>query len=309
MTRAPEQRHGRAGQEGRSLARYLWATWLLLGVAVTLVSGVVALTTRDLLRERLATCPGGLEIDPLTDDDRTAFAPYLPREQEPEEGTPHIRAGYPLDVERSVERIERRDRLADGTIASCGEVFVFEPFVGAVNVRGPIADNRYVLTDVLGEPKAVVITTQTPHRAVLHPRDASLPVPVPMALATVALAALVLGALRARLGVAYALRLHRWPEASLDASGQVTAADGALLASAAAKRMRDLPPPGLVLVTPNLPRAAYRDLPVVTTRELLEGGHDRWWKGTLVRLRDARAIAILASLAATAALVARALVA
>ena len=51
----------------------------------------------------------------------------------------------------------------------------------------------------------------------------------------------------------------------------------------------------------------YRGLPIVTRGQIAAGSHDRWASGTATRIRDAQALAILATLVAAAAFAARAL--
>jgi len=62
-----------------------------------------------------------------------------------------------------------------------------------------------------------------------------------------------------------------------------------------------------VLVAPSaLSRAGlYRDMPVVQRRDVAEGTHARWSSGTMLRLRDARTLAVISTASALLALVAR----
>ena len=99
--------------------------------------------------------------------------------------------------------------------------------------------------------------------------------------------------------MAYALRIHTWLPAQLTPGGCIEGDDGATLGALEQTRWRQVPP-GPVLVAPEAISTGglYRDVPIVARRHIAEGTHARWTTGTMVRLRDARALAVIGTAAA-----------
>ena len=131
-------------------------------------------------------------------------------------------------------------------------------------------------------------------RRELHAENLASPRVIPGALALLAIAAIGVALLRARLGFAYTRRLHAWREVTLTAEGMLQDEGGGTLGIVDSRRRLRA---GEVLVSPEaLPRGAtYRDLPVVAAGAIAQGSHARWIAGTELRLRDARVLAALAS--------------
>lgn len=119
---------------------------------------------------------------------------------------------------------------------------------------------------------------------------------LPLLVVLFALGALVVALFRSRRAMSYALRIHGWTEARLTPSGLVESDTGATLGALEQTRMRPIPP-GPVLVAPEALSTSglYRDVPIVARRHVAEGTHARWAAGTMLRLRDARALAVIST--------------
>jgi hypothetical protein len=78
-------------------------------------------------------------------------------------------------------------------------------------------------------------------------------------------------------------------------------------ASLGTMELRSRVPAGQVIVDPNAfeGRDVYREMPILTRRTVGSGSHQRWYEGTMRRLRDARSLAIVATMTTLFALVAR----
>lgn len=122
-----------------------------------------------------------------------------------------------------------------------------------------------------------------------------------------ALGALGIAIVRSRRAMSYALRIHAWTPAKLTPEGLLESDGGETLGTIAAQSWATRVPDGPVLVAPSaLSRAGlYRDMPVVQRRDVAEGTHARWTSGTMLRLRDARALAVIGTLCTALAFGAR----
>lgn len=167
-----------------------------------------------------------------------------------------------------------------------------------------LAPGRYELT-IAGAPKPLRFEVWRELSRRLRPENLASPRVVPGLLGLVAVLALVVGLARARLGFAYARRMHAWREVTLTAGGMLEDEGTTLGVVDGTRRLR----PGAVLVAPaSLPRSAtYRDLPVVAPGAIAQGSHAVWVAGTELRLRDARVLSLLASGAVFASAIASAL--
>lgn len=127
---------------------------------------------------------------------------------------------------------------------------------------------------------------------------------LPSAISLVAIGALLVGVARARRAAAYATRMHAWTEARLRPDGLLESEGGTALGTVdRGARVAA----GVVIVDKDALEGhdVYRALPVVVRGRIATGSHERWLDGTMRRLRDARTLAILASLVAGAAFLAR----
>jgi len=129
---------------------------------------------------------------------------------------------------------------------------------------------------------------------------------VSMLVFLVSLVALGVAAARTLRATPYATRMHAWHRATLRHDGLVESETGATLG-----RMdpRSRVPAGVIIVDPAAleGRDIYRELPILTRRHVGAGSHERWYTGTMRRLRDARSLAILSTMTTAVALVARVL--
>ena len=119
---------------------------------------------------------------------------------------------------------------------------------------------------------------------------------LPLLIVLLSLGALAVALVRSRRAMSYALRIHGWTEARLSPSGLIENETGATLGTLEQSRSRQVPP-GSVLVAPEALSTSglYRDVPIVARRHVAEGTHARWATGTMVRLRDARALAVIST--------------
>jgi len=129
---------------------------------------------------------------------------------------------------------------------------------------------------------------------------------LPFGVALVALGALVVALFRSRRATAYARTMHAWTEARLTPGGMLESDGGGTLGTVERGRFRVVPA-GPVLVAPDAlaTNGLYRDVPIVQRRHLAEGTHARWSAGTMLRLRDAQALAVISTACTLLALGAR----
>lgn len=127
---------------------------------------------------------------------------------------------------------------------------------------------------------------------------------LPSLLSLVAIGAVAIGLARVRRAASYATRMHAWTEARLRPDGLLESEGGTAIGTVD----RDARvPAGSVIVDQQALEGhdVYRALPVVVRGRIAGGSHERWRDGTMRRLRDARTLAILATLVAAAGFVAR----
>lgn len=127
---------------------------------------------------------------------------------------------------------------------------------------------------------------------------------LPSVLSLGALGALVVGLARARRAAAYVGRMHAWTEARLRPDGLLESEGGTALGTV--DRGARVPAGAVIVDKETLERHdVYRGLPVIVRGQIAAGSHERWLGGTMRRLRDARALAVIAALLAAVALVTR----
>jgi hypothetical protein len=126
---------------------------------------------------------------------------------------------------------------------------------------------------------------------------------VPLAVFLIALGALAIAAYRVISAGPYARHMHAWRPATLRNDGVVEGESGATLGM---MENRSRIPAGKVIVDPAAleGRDIYREMPILTKKQVGAGSHERWTDGTWRRLRDARSLAIIASMATGVSLVA-----
>jgi hypothetical protein len=129
---------------------------------------------------------------------------------------------------------------------------------------------------------------------------------LPFGVTLVALGALVVALFRSRRAMSYARTIHAWSEARLTPGGMLESDAGGTLGTLEQTRFGYIPA-GPVLVAPEAlaTNGLYRDVPIVQRRQIAEGNHQRWASGTMLRLRDARALAVISTACTLLALGAR----
>jgi hypothetical protein len=110
-----------------------------------------------------------------------------------------------------------------------------------------------------------------------------------------ALGALGFAFFRARRGITYATRLHGWTEGELVGGGRVVSEESGETLGVIATTSRRLVP-GPVLVAPEAGgQALYREMRMLERRDIAMGSHSRWRQVTMRGLRDAHALAGIAT--------------
>lgn len=135
------------------------------------------------------------------------------------------------------------------------------------------------------------------------PARASDPQSIPMLVFLLSVGALAIAAARALRASPYATRMSTWKAATLREDGLVESESGATIGTMAARsRWR----PGPVIVSPAALEGheVYRSMPVLTRRDVAMGSHEVWRRGTMRRLRDARTLAVVATVTTLVAVMA-----
>lgn len=126
---------------------------------------------------------------------------------------------------------------------------------------------------------------------------------VSLAVFLLALGALGFAATRALRATPYATRMHAWRAATLRNEGFIESDTGMTIATLESGTKV---PAGPVIIdqTALEGRDIYREMPILGRRHIAAGSHERWFDGTMRRLRDARSIAIISTVTTGLALVA-----
>lgn len=318
----------------------LFRTWVALGIAAAAVLVVAFLAARDFVRDVYPECPGSLLVvrSPDGQGDLTGLERVDGTGQSDVPGGFRLRfieepRGRDDALHDNDARLVRVQVGADGRECRCGAVPVswsawgpttpleldlfYERATGDFYVVVPAVPRHLnvdgVPTGFSGTSASVAATFRATHaktrsfqsQRVFDRRNLSLLV------ATIALGALGVALGRSRRAISYAVRVHAWTEARLTSQGRIESESGALLAnvdsSLTSTRHAWPIPVGPVLVAPDALAGdgVYRDMPVVTRAKIVEGSHARWASATMVRLRDARALAVIGTLSAALAYGAR----
>jgi hypothetical protein len=135
----------------------------------------------------------------------------------------------------------------------------------------------------------------------LQPGRVLSPKHVSMLVFLLALGALGVAAYRATRATPYATRMHGWRVATLRPDGLVESESGATLGTLEnGTRIAA----GSVLVDPRAleGRDVYREMPILGRKHVASGTHERWYEGTMRRLRDARSLAVITTVTTALAL-------
>lgn len=312
----------------------LHRTWAALAIAALAVLVVAIFAGRDLVRDVNATCPGSLRTQeiglsslasavklepvyieipsspadkPMVDDaDGPAF--HLVYDQKVAKGY-----GYPTQYS-NVRLLWRQHGVDDDRMCTCGAIPIVlsgeapsdlhlfhEPGTSQYTMKGRTSASY---SDD-GSVRAIfTIDHGKAHRVQADRIFSRRHLPVLVSL--FALGALVVALLRSRRAISYALTIYGWTEARLTPGGLLENEAGATLGTLEQTRIRQVPA-GPVLVAPEALNTSglYRDVPIVARRHIAEGTHTRWASGTMLRLRDARVLAIMSTASAMLALAAQ----
>ena len=295
----------------------LHRTWAALGLAMLAVLILGMLVGRDFVRDVYPLCPGSLE-SPAGANEHTFRSPYpnetaiafdenvqLLYDEKHDRGMYATRYDNVRVVWRTLDR--------DGALCTCGTIplalsgevpsdlrLYRDHNVDRFVVKGrdlgtgaePTLRATFRMTDVAAHH------LQTDRIFTMHH--------LPALVALFALGALGVALVRSRRAISYALRMHAWTEATLTPEGLIENDTGMALATLEQSRIGRLPP-GPILVAPSSLSTSglYRDMPIVAQRNVAEGSHARWKNGTMLRLRDARALAVMSTLCTALAFGAR----
>ena len=298
----------------------LHRTWAALALAALAVLIVAFVTGRDFVRDVRPECPGSLvslpapsgplgSLEPVYFDfaDPTTLSarPSFQRLFDEKPGRGFMQSTRYEDV-----RVVWRELGKDGTVCTCGSL--------PVTLSGEVPSDLHLYrvsgteTYVLrgrntgsNDLRALDLDDPTlraffrvDHRAVrrLHTDRIFTQHHLPALVMLLAMGALGVALFRSRRAMSYALRLHAWTPAVLTPEGVIESESGTPLATLEQAGMRRAAS-GPILVAPAaIPSGSlYRDMPVIARRNIAEGTHTRWAGATMLRLRDARALAIIST--------------
>ncbi len=303
----------------------LHRTWVALAIAALGVLVVAASVGRDFARDVFATCTTSLVAIPADQIDDSSLVPETLETTEPMPSASHWlqlrfdqkseRRAYAAVTEYSDVRIVSHDVGLDGKPCTCGSMAITLSGEAPSDLRlyRVAGTEQYVLkgrptvSDVRTDFRGAFVMKHTLGQLHLQSDRILTAHQLPALVAWLALGALGVALVRARRAMAYALRMHAWNEAKLTPEGLLESDTGETLATLAPQSWVTRLPEGPVLVAKGaLSRAGlYRDMPVVERRDVAEGSHARWASGTMVRLRDARALAVVSTACALFAFAAR----
>jgi hypothetical protein len=297
----------------------LHRTWAALALAAIAVLVVAFLTGRDFLRDVYPECPasivplptysgsGKLEpvfldtADPSVPTGTRSFALRFDQKLDP-------RVAYGARTAYSNVRVVLNDVERDGRPCTCGSIPVHLLSEGPSDLslyreKGTdlhVLKGRFINTEDHDPNGDVRIAFRLLPGATRHLQSDRILTQrhLPALVVILALGALVVALFRSRRAMSYALRLHAWREVRLTPEGVIESESGTPLGTLEQMRGGALARrPGPVLVAPDaLPSGSlYRDMCIVERRNVAEGTHALWAGGTMVRLRDARALAIIST--------------
>ena len=301
----------------------LHRTWSALGIAALAVLFVAFLVGRDFARDVYPACGVSLETGPFAVEESASLVPVPLETTEPVPSAPRWfqlrfdqktdpRAYGPVTMYANV-RVVWNDLALDGKPCACGSIPIAlsgeSPWdLRLYRVEGTdqyVVKGRATRNDLRNELREAFVIKHGPARHLQSDRVFTAH-HLPAFVVLLALGALGVALVRSRRAMSYALRLYTWTEARLTDEGLVEGASGETLGTLEQARGARIPP-GPVLVAPEALSAAglYRDMPIVQRRNIAEGSHARWASGTMLRLRDARALAVISTLCTALAFGAR----
>lgn len=282
--------------------RLSW-TFALLAASTAAVLLLSFFTLRRAARDLFVECRGDL-VTEITSRDAAGASLAPPGD---------FRVAY--DAKKGGYENVRVVATREGAPPACNDVEVpwlhDDSRIWRIDVR-QLAPDRFAVTVPAHEtggrrppPETLVVFRRVDHPGRRFvPANVLSPGQLPSVITLVALGALALGLGRARRAAAYSTRMHRWTEARLRPDGLLESEGGSALGTVdRGARV----PAGPVIVDQDALEGhdVYRGLPVIVRGRIAAGSHERWLEGTMRRLRDARTLAILATLVASAGLLAR----
>lgn len=293
-------------------------TWLAVGLAALAVLVVGFLAARDFVRDVYATCPGSLQVSPVSSSlAGRSLEPLSFDTAEPPVPTAATKSFSLLYDQKKTDprtpfgampqyanvRVVWNDRGSDGRTCACGTAPI--TLVGEapheLRLHHVEGTDRYVvkgrtLSPYVTDSDVRVDFRLLPGASRELQRDRIFSMRhLSVLVALAAAGALVVALFRSRRAMAYALRMHTWTEARLAPSGLVEDESGAALGLLEQTRGRARTGPVLVASEALARSQLYRDMPIVDRRDVAEGTHARWTEGTMRRLRDARVLAVLST--------------
>jgi hypothetical protein len=301
----------------------LHRTWSALGIAALAVLFVAFLVGRDLARDVYPACGVSLETGPFAVEESAALVPVSLETTEP---VPSSSRWFQLRFDEKTDpraygpvtqysnvRIVSNDAALDGKPCTCGSIPIAlsgesPSDLRLYRVEGTeqyVVKGRPITNDLRNELREAFVIKHGPARH-LQPDRIFTAHHLPAFVALLALGALGVALVRSRRAMSYALRLYTWTEARLTSEGLLEGAAGEMLGTLEQVRGPHVQP-GPVLVAPEALSAAglYRDMPIIQRRSIAEGSHARWASGTMLRLRDARALAVVSTVCTALAFGAR----
>ena len=293
----------------------LHRTWTALAVAALAVLVVAFLVGRDFVRDVYPDCTVSLATGPFDVESTASLVPMTLETTEPMPSSPRwfqlrfdektdARAYRPVTQYSNV-RIVWNDVALDGKPCACGAIPITlsgetPSDLRLYRVEGTeqyVVKGRSTVSDLRPDFREAFVIKHGPARHLQTDRIFTAH-HLPALVVWLALGALGVALVRSRRAMSYALRLHTWMPARLTPEGLIEGDTGETLGTLAAQSWATRIPDGPVLVAPEaLSRAGlYRDMPVVQRRDVAEGTHARWASGTMLRLRDARALAVISTL-------------
>ncbi len=307
------------------MPKSLHRTWAALAVAAFAVLVVAFLSGRDFVRDVYPECSGSLVPDTYLNTHADESARLFPVVLDsPENATPtpgafqlrydtkaKPRTIYGAVTEYSNVRIAWSDFGTDGKVCTCGEIPIYlsgeaPSDISLFKVPG---EDRYLVKGraaaYAGDVRASFTKQPGASRHLQSDRVFSAR-HLSLLVVWLAFGALAVALVRSRRAMAYALRFHTWTEARLNEDGMIENESGATIGALEQSRV-GLMKPGPILVAKGALSTSglYRDMPIIAYQNVVEGDHARWASGTMLRLRDARALAVISTLCTLTAFGAR----
>ncbi|MDF2692004.1 MAG: hypothetical protein K0S65_387 [Labilithrix sp.] len=289
--------------------RRLAHTWIVLAIAMLAVVGSGAVIVQKFIRYVFIECRGTLHTVPLRE---LGDAPHLQR-VEASRSDLAIRfdekPGRRLFGPKTYSNVHVAWERSDAKCA-CADVAIpwakSYPTPSELRLFRDEATGLFLVRESNEGPNLIGFRKIEDRGHRLDRNLIADPHNVSMLVFIVALGALVMATFRAARATPYATQMFRWIPGTLRHDGLVESETGASLGKMDA---RSRVASGDVIVDPRAIESqdAYRGLSVLTRRNVGSGSHSRWYEGTMRRLRDARALAILAMAGTALAVVARVL--